>query len=153
MTTYDYSFYIIQSKFDPYSHNYVGSSKDIQNRIRTHKSTCNNKKCINHKCKLYETIRSNGGWKAFELVVVDVIHMTEQNAHIHEQIMIEVIQPTLNTYKAYTGMTFQEYQKQYNIDNVQRRNERCKIYNKKNAERLKIYRQSYYNKKKSSVQA
>jgi group I intron endonuclease len=50
---------------------YVGSCKNIKARIPRHKTNClceNNK---NHNLALYKHIRENGGWCAFEFLIVE----------------------------------------------------------------------------------
>jgi len=95
-------------------------------RISLHKL-----RCFDKKYKVYETMRENGGWNAFEFIELEHNNMTEQDAHEHEQRLIDQIQPTMNTYKAWTGLsglTREEYvkqygkqhYKQYRIDNKER---------------------------------
>ena len=41
---------------------YVGHTTNFVQRKHAHKQSCINNKSSNHKCKLYEVIRNNGGW-------------------------------------------------------------------------------------------
>ena len=141
MATYDYTFYMIQSIHEPSTYNYIGSSKHMPKRINKHKQDCSNK-----KYKLYETMRLNGGWNAFEFVELEYHTMTEEGAHEHEQRLIDQIQPTMNTYKAWTGLTGltkEEYVKQWRIDNSEQINERSKQYRIDNKDELKQYDKQY----------
>jgi len=140
MATYDYTFYMIQSIHEPSTYNYIGSSKNMPKRINKHKQDCSNETC---KIKVYETMRLNGGWEAFEFVELEYHTMTEQDAREHEQRLIDQIQPTMNTNKAWTGLTRQEYCQQYRIDNKEQRNRYIKQYLIDNKEQRNQYIKQY----------
>ena len=114
MTSYEYTFYMIQSIHEPSTYNYIGSSKNMPVRIGLHKSRCFDE---TNKCKLYQTMCENGGWEAFQLIELEHHNMTDQDAREYEQQLIDMIQPNMNSYKAWTGLTHQEYNKQYRQDN------------------------------------
>ena len=145
MATYDYTFYMLQSIHEPSTYNYIGSSKDMPNRISKHKLDCSNETC---KSKVYETMRLNGGWEAFEFVELEYHNMTDQDAHEHEQQLIETIQPTMNTRKAWTGLTHQEYCQQYRIDNQ----EYMKQWYQENKEQKQEYIKQYHIDNKERLQ-
>jgi hypothetical protein len=152
MESFDYTFYLIQSIHEPGSYNYVGSTRDLTKRKYVHKTNCNNESC---NTKLYQMMRQNGGWDAFEFIELEYHHYTEQQAHEYEQQLIEQIQPTMNSVRAWTGLSKIEYIKQYNIDNAEKMKQyridnaehikqRKKQYNIDNAEHIKQHRQQYY---------
>ena len=41
---------------------YIGSTTNIKDRIKTHKSRCNKPETLHGKFRLYNFIRDNGGW-------------------------------------------------------------------------------------------
>jgi predicted GIY-YIG superfamily endonuclease len=49
---------------------YVGSTKAFRQRKNEHKSNCNNDN-KKHNFKLYQTIRENGGWENWRMVIID----------------------------------------------------------------------------------
>ena len=149
MATYDYTFYMIQSIHEPSTYNYVGSSKNMPARIGIHKSRCFDETC---KSKVYETIRLNGGWNAFEFIELEYHNMTEEGAHEHEQRLIDSIEPTLNTIKAWTGLTKEEYCQQYCKENKIKRNETCKQYRIHNKDQIKQYENQYRQDNKERYQ-
>jgi len=143
MTTYDYTFYMIQSIHEPSTYNYIGSSKNLPKRINLHKSKCYDETC---KSKVYETMRLNGGWDAFEFIELEYHNMTEEKAHEHEQTMIDNIQPTLNTIKAWTGLTKEEYNNQRYIEHGYEIREQNKKYYVENIDKVKEQQQKWYIK-------
>ena len=50
---------------------YVGSTKAFRQRKRQHKSNCNNDNSEKHNIKLYQTIRENGGWENWRMVLIE----------------------------------------------------------------------------------
>ena len=49
---------------------YVGHTINFVQRKHSHKQNCVNTKSPNYKCKLYETIRSNGGWSNWKMEII-----------------------------------------------------------------------------------
>jgi hypothetical protein len=49
---------------------YVGHTINFVQRKSSHKQNCINSKSPNYKCKLYETIRSNGGWSNWKMEII-----------------------------------------------------------------------------------
>ena len=73
-TAIDYShtvIYKIVCKDLAVSYVYVGSTTNLIKRRQAHKSSCNNPKARNYSFKVYETIRGNGGWDNWEVVLVE----------------------------------------------------------------------------------
>ena len=81
---------------------YIGSTKNLQNRIKCHKCRCNS---INskphHNLKVYQFIRENGGWENWEIVVIKKLPNTNKEARCYiEQFYKNLYKPTLNNYNA-----------------------------------------------------
>ena len=140
MESFDYTFYLIQSIHEPGSYNYVGSTRDLNHRKSVHKTNCNNESCKDYNVKLYQMMRQNGGWDAFEFIELEYHHYTKHQAREYEQQLIDQIQPTMNSYKAWTGLSKIEYNKQYNIDNAEYIKQRVKQSRIDNPEKYKQYR-------------
>lgn len=49
---------------------YVGHTTNFVERKNAHMNSCKSPKTANHKCKLYETIRSNGGWSNWRMDII-----------------------------------------------------------------------------------
>ena len=49
---------------------YVGSTVNIIKRRNHHKSDCNKETSKRHNLKIYKTIRENGGWECFKMVII-----------------------------------------------------------------------------------
>jgi hypothetical protein len=70
----DYSkglIYKIVCKDTTIKERYVGSTTDIIRRRQSHKSDCNNINTSRYNYKVYQFIRENGGWKNWELVLIE----------------------------------------------------------------------------------
>jgi len=50
---------------------YVGHTINFVQRQLAHKYSCTNDKSSNHSCKLYQTIRQNGGWNNWTMNIVN----------------------------------------------------------------------------------
>ena len=64
--------YIIKHNTNP-SLIYVGSTEDMESRIRSHKTDCYNENFHGYNYKKYQLIRANGGFDSFYFQVIDVV--------------------------------------------------------------------------------
>ena len=102
---------------------YVGSTKAFRERKRRHKSNCND----NNNIKLYQTIRENGGWENWRMVVIEEcgeISLTQ--VRIKEEENRVKLNANLNMLRCHRT---EEEVKEYN-------NERAKEYRENNKERI-----------------
>ena len=82
---------------------YVGSTTHFGNRKTQHKEKCYGVNGKPYNNKLYSTIRDNGGWDAFSMVIVkDFPCDNKRQAEAEEDRIIREFQAGLNTYRAYT---------------------------------------------------
>ena len=58
---------------------YVGHTTNFVKRKHSHKQSCTNNKNTNHKCKLYEVIRANGGWDNWKMEIINFYNCTDQH--------------------------------------------------------------------------
>lgn len=85
---------------------YIGSTTKMSTRKAQHKKNTCNKSSKKYWTKLYQYIRSNGGFENFEFVVLEEGEYdgtpTENKKYILklEQSYINVLEPTLNVNKA-----------------------------------------------------
>ena len=78
---------------------YVGSTTDFKQRKRRHKFNIKDKL---NKCKLYETIRGNGGeWDM--TIYKDNLSMTKEELYKYEDEVMNLLGATLNSQRAYTS--------------------------------------------------
>jgi len=116
---------------------YIGSTCDFRDRKRAHKGACNNPTYHGHHLKIYQHIRSNGGWCSWNMNIIEECETRDREIEI-----IKEMKPSLNT-KHYEYQDIKEYIKEYNKNNADRISERQKEYNKKNADKLKAYFKEY----------
>jgi hypothetical protein len=57
---------------------YVGHTTNFVQRKYSHKQNCINDKSPNHKCKVYDVIRNNGGWDNWNMEIINFF-----NCHDH----------------------------------------------------------------------
>jgi predicted GIY-YIG superfamily endonuclease len=125
----EYTIYKIYCKDENIKDCYVGSTKDLQNRKRTHKFDCKNK-----NINVYKFIKENGDFDNFEFKVIETLMCDNKNdAYIRERYWIEELKATLNT--VVPSRTKKEY-KQYWINSFDYSNHR-KIADKKYKEHNK----------------
>tara|TARA_B110000495_G_scaffold20769_1_gene14702 strand:- start:98 stop:868 length:771 start_codon:yes stop_codon:yes gene_type:complete len=97
----DYSntlFYKISCKDTHITDTYVGHTTNFVQRKHSHKQTCKNEKATNHKCKLYCTIRSTGGWDNWQMEIIAFRNCIDSyDARKKEQEYYETLKATLNS--------------------------------------------------------
>ena len=82
---------------------YIGSTTDFASRKSNHKSDCNNEKTRNYNSKLYETIRSKGGWDAWQMIPLEEYRdcKNQTEARIREEEWRVKTNANLNIIRAY----------------------------------------------------
>jgi len=131
---------------------YVGSTTCIRKRKYCHKCDCNNPNSKSYNVKIYQTIRENGGWDNWRMVIIEeMIDATNIQAHIREEHYRLELGATLNTYCCGTGLIEKEYQKEYRQTNKDTINEYNKIYKETNKEQLKEYNKEWYETNKDII--
>lgn len=131
---------------------YVGSTTNFTKRKWQHNNSCNiiSK---NYNIKVYQIIRTNGGWNNWSMILVEEFPTTSKLLlEQRERYWIEILGSTLNcrvptrTHKEWSNdhkEHLTEYQKQYNETNKEQR----KLYYETNREHYleikKIYRDQH----------
>ncbi len=81
---------------------YIGSSFNMRDRKRKHKSNCNNPNSNEYNCKVYVFIRANGGFSKWKFEILVEKEFENKNALIiKEQECIKLFKPSLNSNNAY----------------------------------------------------
>ena len=93
---------------------YVGSTANLSNRKRNHKNCCNNPNHKSHNILLYKTMRENGGFDNFKMVILGTAEqLTKREAEAVEEEYRIKEQSTLNMKRCFRT---DEQKKQANIE-------------------------------------
>ena len=77
---------------------YVGHTTNFVQRKHAHKQTCINSNSDNYKCKLYSTIRANGGWQNWTMEIINFYNCKDHyEARKKEQEYFILLGATLNS--------------------------------------------------------
>jgi len=126
---------------------YVGSTSNFTNRKCGHKSNCFNINSKKYNYKLYSTIRENGGWDNWRMVIINECEegITKTQAHIIEEEFRVKLNGNMNSIKCFrTEEEREEYNKVWNENNKELRKEYYKEYIENNKEKMKEYSKEYY---------
>jgi hypothetical protein len=146
----EYTFYIIYCKDENIPDCYVGSTNNLDNRKRLHKSNCNNKNSNFFNFRVYKFIRENGGFDNWEFGVLGIHSFDNKNDKlIREQYYIEAYAAKLNINK--TTHNKYEYNKNYREENKDYITLSKKNYQKNNRERLILKSKKYYEENKEQI--
>jgi len=117
---------------------YVGSTRNMAQRKKGHKSASNNSNDKAYNSKIYKSIREHGGWENFRIVPLELMENTTKfEAECREEFHRLELKAMLNSCKATRGnMTQLEYHQQYRIDNREAVLERNKQYYQNNKEKI-----------------
>jgi hypothetical protein len=128
---------------------YVGSTTDFTKRKCQHKSNCNNEKSRQYKIKLYKTIRENGGWDNWSMVLIEKYSCeNKQQAEQRERFWYEELNADLNTKRPHITEeelkeSQKEYMKEYKKEYDKVNQEKIKEYRKNNQDKIKKYYKEY----------
>lgn len=136
---------------------YIGSTTNFTNRKSQHKSRCNNENGKHNNFKLYKTIRDNGGWQNWRMVIIDELgDVSKRQAEMKEEEWRVELQANLNSKKCYiTEEEEKEYQKEYHTQNRDKILEYQKEYKQQNkdkiAEQMNAYQKIYYKQNRDKI--
>jgi GIY-YIG catalytic domain len=127
---------------------YVGSTTNFRNRKNQHKNNCKNVKAEEYNKALYVFIRENGGWSDDWVMVLIQFYpdcKTSLELLKYEREHYDIYKPELNVSKPYLYEgEREEYQKEYQKENVEKIKEKSIQYYTENAEKLKEQQKQYY---------
>jgi len=140
---------------------YVGSTKAFRQRKAQHKSDCININKRTYNMKVYSTIRENGGWDNWRMVIINECEegITKTQAHIIEEEFRVKLNGNLNSHKCYiTEEKIKEEKKKYdkkyhenNKEYYEENKEKRKKYYEENKQKLKEYKKEYYEENKEKI--
>ena len=88
---------------------YVGHTTNWDKRKAQHKQFCNNETNPHYKLKLYETMRANGGFNNWKMILVeDYPCKSKREAEQREQYHIDLLVEKINTINAFTENQYQK---------------------------------------------
>jgi hypothetical protein len=121
---------------------YIGSTTNFAKRKVQHKSQCYNTNNRLYNAKLYQSIRDNGGWEEFNMVVIKEFPCeNRRQAEAEEDRCIREMKSYLNMLRAYVSKEErQQYQKEYD-----------KEYREQNRDKLKDKKKEYYEQNKQEI--
>ena len=123
---------------------YIGSTTlDIRKRENTHNHRLRKKE---NKCKLYEECRKNNITEIICILLKEKEIADIKEIRLLEQEYITKLQPSLNSQIAYTGLTKNQYNKEYKKEYYKKNKEKYNQYNKNKKE----YNKEYYEKNKEN---
>ena len=129
---------------------YIGSTKNFKQRKRRHKYNCCNENGKNYNMKLYNHIRSNGGWNNFEMKLIDSI--TSKDKEIYEKCEAKYIRDNIDIVlnKEIPGRTKKEISEK-NTEYRENNKEYFKEYHKEWYQNNKEKRSEYYQNNKEKI--
>ena len=131
---------------------YIGSTTNFTQRKKCHKNKCNNdngKRTYN--MKVYSTIRENGGWDNWRMVIINECEegITKTQAHIIEEEFRVKLNGSLNSYKCFTTKEKnKEERKEYAEKNKEKISEQKKEYREQNKVKILEQKKEYYERNK-----
>jgi hypothetical protein len=119
---------------------YIGSTRNVVQRRKSHKQNCNNENNPKHNLKVYKNIREFGGWNEWRLVPVEKMeNVSRFEAECREEVVRVELNAILNSKRASCGgLTDKEYKAEYYRENKEYMREQMKEYMKENKE--EVYR-------------
>ena len=125
---------------------YVGSTVNFKKRIGSHKRTCHNENSNEYNYPLYKFIRENGGWRAWEMTIIDSLTTTDKNEKEKcERRYIEEQEFSLNKFIPTRS------RKEYHQDNKEKLNEISRKYHQANREEINENMKQYYQANREEI--
>ena len=147
----DYTFYKITNINGDVDLNYVGSSSNMKQRRRAHKSDCFNTNSPRYHLKLYQTIRDHGGFCEFKFLELGYAkQITLNHARIIEEHWRQNLLSNLNTNRCMLTreVRLETARHEYHLD----KGEKKRLYYQANKERIRAYNRDRYHKLKQQEQ-
>ena len=144
---------------------YVGHTTNFGQRKSEHKERCNNENGKQYNYNLYKTIRENGGWNKFKIVLFESYPCdSKRDAETREQFHINALKPNMNDKNSYTNIkeykkqyresnkeVIAQYKKEYYENNKEAIAEQRKQYRESNKEVIAQYKKEYYENNKEAI--
>ena len=124
---------------------YIGSTTNLIQRRRAHKTVCCNDNAKRHNTFVYQFIRENGSFDNWDVVLVEKVIDCKDNQNLHkrERFYIESLKAELNKY--IPNRTQKEYREDNKHKIAVKKKEWC-VYNK---EKIAVKKKEYYQDNKA----
>ena len=114
---------------------YVGSTTNFTKRKQQHKSHCYNESGNAYDLKIYKTIRENGGWDSWNMIVIcDYSCNNKREAELEEDRYMMELRANLNMIRA------SRTREQHYEDNKDKIKEHIKQYQENNKDKIKEHK-------------
>ena len=137
---------------------YVGSTTDYRRRKTEHKYNCNTETCKKYNLKIYETIRGNGGWDNWDMVLIEYypcntsLEKRARERHWEEQLNASMnMRKPQNTNEDYYLQNKDKIDK-YNKEYYNNNSEWFEKYRNENKNKMKEYAKKYREANKEKIQ-
>ena len=132
---------------------YVGKTCNIQNRLKSHKSSCTNINRCGYNSKVYKCIRENGGWEQWLMYIIHEGEYTvEESKNIEKKYVVKY--GTLNS-EIPNIYDRQKYKRYFNQKNYQQNKDalkkRSREYYEKNKDAINVKKKLYREKNKDAI--
>jgi hypothetical protein len=120
---------------------YVGSTRNMVQRRKNHKNSCNNPNHSLYNTKKSKTIRDNGGWDDWRMVPIEKMeNVSRFEAECREEVVRTELQAKMNSRRASCGgMSKNEYNAEYRKEHIDYYNEYGAEYRQENREYFENY--------------
>lgn len=92
----NYTIYKLVCKDLDITYSYVGSTSNFTRRKSEHKRVYNNENSKKYNLKVYETIRTNGNWDNWDMIMIEELTCSKLQAHTRERYWVEQLDAKLN---------------------------------------------------------
>ena len=150
----DYTFYKIINVNGDVSLCYVGSTVNMIERRRCHKSRCNNPNDTSYNQKVYQTIREHGGWNEFKMIEIGYAEqLTLTEAHVIEEKYRVELCAELNGQRCFRSNEqhkehIKNYKKVYYETNKEAISQKSKVYYENNKKAIIESKKAHYENHK-----
>ena len=132
---------------------YIGSTTDFTKRKNHHKYNCNNEKSRGYNLKVYNTIRENGGWENWTMIILHSFPCKNQReSAIEEDRCMTELKANLQMIKAHQSKEGRvAYEMEYYINNKETILKKHKEYRHANKEFVSELSKKYRHANKESI--
>ena len=132
---------------------YVGSSCNLYNRKRRHKTGCTYVFGTEYNLLVYKFMRDNGGWDNWEFEILENYEAKDEKDLIkRERHWFDNLKPTLNTnIPARTKDEHKLYKKNYQLEHKEQTKERDKAYRQEHKEEIAEKNRVRYEENKEKI--
>jgi hypothetical protein len=126
---------------------YIGSTTNLIQRRRAHKSNCNNENAKQYNTFVYRFIRDNGSFDNWDVVLIEQVIDCKDKEHLHKRERYYIQEKKAELNKCIPLQT----RKEYNDENKELVAEQRKEYNESNKDKIAQHVKKYREKNKDKI--